>query len=298
MVQERTRTLVAVHAHPDDESITMGGTLARYSAEGVRTVLVTCTGGELGPIRAPSLARPETLGTVRADELAEAARILGLSRVVRLGYRDSGLGVPPDQLHPASFCAADFDEATERLVWVLRAERPDVLLTYDERGGYGHPDHVRAQRVAAAAFAAAGDPARFPSAGPAWCVARLYQVVFPRRWAAGFVARLRAAGIAAPDTAPVGIDAGLPPDQFGTPDDLVTTVLDVGRYAGVKHAALAAHRTQVGSDHFLVRMPPDLAREVWRYEFYRRVDGPVESRPEDDLFDGLPTGPPWLTLGA
>src|SRR5207302_7448928 len=148
------RTLLAVHAHPDDECIGTGGILARYAAEGVRTVLVTCTDGAVGEISDPALATPENLVEVRSHELDESVRILGVSRLVKLGYRDSGMAGTADNDNPASFNQAHFDDAVERVVQVMRAERPQVVVTYDERGGYGHPDHIRAHQVALAAFRA------------------------------------------------------------------------------------------------------------------------------------------------
>src|SRR6266852_6248824 len=132
------RTLLAVHAHPDDESISTGGILARYAAEGVRTVLVTCTDGAVGEISDPALATPDNLVEVRSRELDESVRILGISRLVKLGYRDSGMAGTADNANPASFHQANFDEAVERVVQVMRAEQPQVVVTYDERGGYGH----------------------------------------------------------------------------------------------------------------------------------------------------------------
>src|SRR5438105_1430607 len=164
------RTLVAVHAHPDDECIGTGGILARYAAEGVRTILVTCTDGAVGEISDSSLATPENLVEVRAGELDESVRILGVSRLCKLGYRDSGMAGTADNNHPAAFLQCDFSEAVERVVRVVREERPQVLVTYDENGGYGHPDHIRAHQVAVAAFEAAADQGQFTEAGPAWSV--------------------------------------------------------------------------------------------------------------------------------
>src|ERR1700730_15600684 len=156
---------MAVHAHPDDECIATGGILARYSADGVRTVLVTCTDGAVGEISDAALATPDNRAAVRAEELDESVRILGIRRLAKLGYRDSGMQGTADNEHPASFHMADFDEAVGKVVRIMREERPDVVVTYDENGGYGHPDHIRAHQVAVAAFKAAGDPERFPDAG-------------------------------------------------------------------------------------------------------------------------------------
>ena len=285
-----TRTLLAVHAHPDDETITTGGTLARYSAEGVRTVVVTCTQGELGWVFDPSLVGRD-VGTLRDGELESACSTLGVSRLVRLGYCDSGMAGVAENHRPGAFFAADLHEAAARLVKVLDEERPRVMLAYDETGGYGHPDHVKAHQVAIAAFEAAG------TARPE----KLYFVRFPLTWSREFVRRLREAGIDAPGSAPAGADAGPDLHEIGVPDALVTTAIDVRRYLPAKLAALACHRSQLPPDHFLRRMPPELAQRLWAYEYFSRECNPT-ARPklnhqpspgfetealESDLFAGL-----------
>jgi N-acetyl-1-D-myo-inositol-2-amino-2-deoxy-alpha-D-glucopyranoside deacetylase len=276
----RRRTLVAVHAHPDDEAIPTGGILARYAAEGVRTVLITCTRGDVGEISDPALATPENLAEVRKAELAEAVRILGVARAVQLGYRDSGMAGTPDNDHPASFNRADLDEATARVVAVFREERPDVVVTYDENGGYGHPDHVRAHQVAVAAFHAAGDPRRFPEAGPPWAPKKLYFAVVPRSGMKAFAARLRAGGV----ELPWGDDDNLP---FGVDDGRVTTVVDVARFVDTKREALLAHKTQLPKDGFFLRIPPELYRELFARETFQLVEGQPGGQPETDLFAGV-----------
>src|SRR6266581_2775760 len=180
LLSSPARVLMAVHAHPDDECLGTGGILARYGAQGVRTVLVTCTDGAVGEISDPALATPDNLVEVRARELDASVRVLRITRLVKLGYRDSGMVGTADNDNPASFHQASFDAAVERVVTVVRAEHPQVIVTYDERGGYGHPDHVRAHQVAVAAFEAAGDADRYLAAGPAWAPAKLYYSVFPR----------------------------------------------------------------------------------------------------------------------
>ncbi len=287
--QADRQVLVAVHAHPDDESITMGGTLARYSAEGARTVVVTCTLGDVGEIRAPELATPETLSEVRREELSEAARLLGVSRLALLGYRDSGMLGTPDNEHPESFAQAAFDEATERVVRVIREERAQVVVTYDEQGGYGHPDHVKAHRVAVAAFHAASDPARFPSAGPAWLPVKLYYVAYPRSQVETFNRRLREAGVEGPWSGIAGGDASLQGLEFGVPEDDVTTAIDVRGSVATKRAALAAHRTQM-SGHYFMRLSDAALADVWAAEYYIRATGPSGVGPgerETDLFAGI-----------
>src|SRR5215475_8820503 len=173
-------TLMAVHAHPDDEAISTGGVLARYADEGMRTVLVTCTGGEVGEIADRALAIPETLAEVRRRELERACEILRVTQLHLLGYRDSGMMGTPDNQHPSSFYRAPLEEATARLVALVRRHRPQVLVTYDERGFYGHPDHIKANQITVAAFEAAGDPTRWPDAGTPFRPAKLYYTAVAR----------------------------------------------------------------------------------------------------------------------
>jgi mycothiol conjugate amidase Mca len=283
------RTLIAVHAHPDDECIGTGGILARYAAEGVRTVLVTCTDGAVGEISDPALATPDNLAEVRSRELDASVRVLGISRLVKLGYRDSGMAGTADNDNPASFHQASFDEAVERVVTVFRAERPQVIVTYDERGGYGHPDHVRAHQVAVAAFEAAGDASRYTEAGPAWAPSKLYYSVFPRSAMQRFGERMREAGIEVPFArqSEEAIAEGSDP-PFGVADERVTTTVDVSGYVGEKRAALEAHATQMGPEQFIMRLPRPLFAEVFGRETFQRVAGPSAESPETDLFSGLP----------
>src|SRR5579859_3561256 len=194
---EASRTLLAVHAHPDDECLSTGGILARYADEGVHTVVVTCTDGAVGEISDPSLASPENLAEVRSRELDEALRILKVSRSVRLGYRDSGMAGTADNDNPAAFLQADLDEAIRRVVEVVREERPRILVTYNENGGYGHPDHIRAHQVGVAAFRLAADPG-YAAAGAPWQASKLYYAVIRRSALKAFGDRLRAAGFEVP----------------------------------------------------------------------------------------------------
>jgi N-acetyl-1-D-myo-inositol-2-amino-2-deoxy-alpha-D-glucopyranoside deacetylase len=273
------RTLLAVHAHPDDETITTGGTLARYSAAGVRTVVVTCTRGDLGWVFDPTLVGQE-VGALRDRELESAVEMLGVSHLVRLGYADSGMAGSPENVRPGAFLAADLRSAADRLVEILEEERPQVMLAYDATGGYGHPDHVKAHQVAVAAFQAAG------GARPT----KLYFVRFPLTWSRQFVRALREAGIDAPGSAPAGADAGPDLREIGVPDDVVTTAIDVREYVQTKLAALACHRSQLTADHFLRRMSPELARRLWAYEYFSQEVGPAREeaeRLEADLFAGL-----------
>lgn len=274
------RTLLAVHAHPDDECISTGGVLARYAEEGVRTVLITCTDGAVGEISDPSLATPENLAEVRSRELDEATRLLNVSRLVKLGYRDSGMAGTADNANPASLNQTPFDEALERVVRVIREEQPQVLVTYDERGGYGHPDHIRAHQLAEAAFWAAGDATRFPSSGVAFAPSKLYYVAVSLSAMRAFGERLREAGVEAPFTE-MRDD---PP--FGVPDEMITTTVDVSAYADLKRLALQAHRTQMGPNGWFMRLPPELWREAFGRESFERRAG-TGKLPETDLFAGI-----------
>ncbi len=276
------RTLLAVHAHPDDECMSTGGILARYAAAGVRTVLVTCTDGAVGEISDPALATPDNLADVRSRELDESVRVLHVSRSVRLGYRDSGMAGTADNDDPRSFLQCSFDEALERVVRVVREERPQIIVTYDERGGYGHPDHIRAHQVAVAAFHAASDGTRFPEAGAPFAPTKLYYAVVQRSAMRTFGERLRAAGIEVPFQ-----EAREQEDMpFGVDDERVTTFVDVSAYVGVKRASLLAHRTQMGPEQFFMRIPEGVFADVFGGETFQRVEGsgPV---PEDDLFAGV-----------
>ena len=284
MAVTEKRTLLAVHAHPDDECIGTGGILARYAAEGARTVLVTCTDGAVGEISDPALATPDNLAEVRSKELDESVRILNVSRLVKLGYRDSGMAGTADNDNPASFNQANIDQAIERVVAVIRTEHPQVVVTYDERGGYGHPDHIRAHQVAVAAFEASGDPTRYPAAGQAWAPSRLYYSVVPRSAMLRFMERLREAGIETPFSRPDSSESSEPP-PFGVDDDRVTTTVDVSAYIAAKRAALQSHRTQMGPEQFFMKLPADLFTEAFGRETFQRVAGSGPT-PETDLFDG------------
>ena len=276
-------TLMAVHAHPDDESIGTGGVLARYADEGLRTVLVTCTGGEVGEISDSMLATPGTLAEVRQRELERACEILHVGQLHLLGYRDSGMMGTPDNDHPSSFYQASRDEATARLVTLVRRERPQVLVTYDERGFYGHPDHIRAQQITMAAFEAASDPARWPEAGAAWRPAKLYYTAVARSALKNFRRLLSEAGI----EAPFGDGEGREP-EIGIADELITTQVDVSAQVERKRQAVMAHATQMGPEVFFAKMPPELFSRLFARESFRLARGRSGvSGLEDDLFAGL-----------
>ncbi|WP_067680874.1 PIG-L family deacetylase [Nocardia miyunensis] len=264
-------TIMAVHAHPDDEVISTGGVFARYAAEGIRTVLVTCTNGEQGD--APGGIKPGEPGhdpnAVRAQrlsELRESASLLGIEHVELLGYRDSGMDGWAGNHDPEAFRNIPVEQATERLADLIRRYRPQVVLTYDENGNYGHPDHIQANRIAVAATTATGIPDK------------LYYAAIPRESSLEMFAELRARGFADFE----------PPEDFGTPMDRITAFVDVAPYAQRKVKALEAHASQGDSVPFL-RMPSDLQQMIFATESFTRHFNRVPTAPdqETDLFAGL-----------
>jgi LmbE family N-acetylglucosaminyl deacetylase len=266
-------TLMAVHAHPDDEALGTGGVLARYADEGVRTVLVTCTNGELGD--APGGIKPGEPGhdvdaviALRRRELEASCRVLGVSDLELLGYHDSGMEGWPQNDAPGSFWRTPVDEAGHRLAELMRRYRPQVVVTYDENGFYGHPDHIQANRITLAALAECGIPEK------------LYYTAVPRSALGELGKTLAAAGI----DSPTEIEEN--PD-FGTPDELITTTVDCTAVAPRKYASLAAHASQ--SDNiFFLRLGEPLFAQVMGVEHFVRVQNATGSPiPEDDLFAGV-----------
>lgn len=291
-----SRCLLTVHAHPDDEASKGAGTVARYHADGVRTVLVCCTGGEEGEILNPALDRPEVradLAAVRRDELDRSAEVIGYDEVELLGYRDSGMAGSAANANPDCFAAAPLEEATGRLVAVIRRTRPQVMVIYgDDQSGYPHPDHLRVHEVGIAAFRAAGDPAQFVTAGPAFQPAKLYYTVHS-------AARFRAVH---DKFVQLGLESPFDEEwrkRWDTmPDEVPTTVVDIADHADVRRRALLAHATQVDPEsRFWFGLPPEVMATIQPHDDYRlalrgapdgsvtavRWDGVVET----DLFAGV-----------
>jgi N-acetyl-1-D-myo-inositol-2-amino-2-deoxy-alpha-D-glucopyranoside deacetylase len=286
--------MLLVHAHPDDETIGTGATMAKYAADGAHVCLVTCTLGEEGEVVVPHLAhlaadKADALGQHRIGELADAMRALGVSDHRFLGgagrWRDSGMMGLPTNDDPACFWQADLDLAVGELVRVIREVRPQVVITYDENGGYGHPDHIQAHRVAVAGFDAAGDPARYPDAGEPWSPTKLYYTAFPKSFLRLGYEALKELG----EEAPFGVTS---PDDlpFGDPDEIVTTEIDAREHLDAKMAAMRAHATQIEVDGPFFALSNHVGHRAFGMEFYRAVRGPVGRRGEDretDLFDGV-----------
>ncbi len=283
-------TLLCVHPHPDDEAIACGGVLARAADQGVRTVVVTCTGGEEGDNLAGIDLGGEDLVTHRRRELAAALAALRVSAHHWLGYRDSGMAGLESNDHPESFHRAGLSEAAARLAAIIRTERPEVVVSDDERGTYGHPDHVKAHHVTVAAVDLAADPeAEVP--GDPWRVAKRYVHTLGR----GRLLAVHSALVEAGLPSPFG-DAGLTRVEdvpLGVPDEQVTTEVDVADWLDAKRAALAAHASQIGPDSFFLNTPEVLTERMFATEQFVLEDGRpgTTAAREDDLFAGLDHGP-------
>ncbi|HEY0070492.1 MAG TPA: PIG-L family deacetylase [Chloroflexia bacterium] len=315
MPEQQQYTIMTVHAHPDDEVVFTGGTLALYRQRGARTVLVTATSGEEGEIHDPDLdaeeARPR-LGEIRKRELQKAVELLEISDFEPLGYRDSGMdGTDPNQ-HPDSFNMADREEATARLVSLVRKYKPHVLITYDDFGAYGHPDHKACNVITLAAFDKAGDPSYRPDLGEPWQPLKLYYCA----WAEENWKRAREMyierGMKWPwdpeeqeqkkdddpehQSTEEGVieqqveqekaeEEGKPPKYVPPP---ITTRIDVTGVFPQKRAAILVHRTQFDPNGLFTNMPEDIGVVAWGEEVYSLVRSHVTApEQEDDLLAGL-----------
>ena len=296
--------MLLVHAHPDDESIGQGATMAKYAARGTRVTLVTCTLGEEGEVLLPELEhlaadREDRLGEHRITELAQAMKELGVTDHRFLGgpgrYRDSGMewhpdgyAIPGSALKEGIFWRADLLEAASYLVEIIREVRPQVMVTYDEFGGYGHPDHIQAHRVATYAASLAAVPSFREDLGPAWDIAKIYWSAMSENRMREGLRALRAAG----DTTTFeGMDPEGDLGPFVTPDRLLSAVVDASDFADAKVAAMKAHATQITVDGPFFALSNNLGNAVWGLEYYRLAKGtpgPVdEDGLETDLFAGL-----------
>ena len=256
------KSLLAVFAHPDDEAFGTGGALALYSTSGVHVTLVCATRGEVGEIADPDLANPETLGDVREEELRAAARTLGVNDVVLLGYRDSGMaGTPPNQ-DPRAFVQAPAEEVIRRLVGIIRRTRPQVVITFEPNGGYGHPDHIAISRHTTTAFHEAARAEAFPSEGPAWQANRLFYTAIPRSFFVELKHRMEEAGV---DTSEFERFSREP---IGWPDEQVHCTLDVSGYVEAKWWAVNCHMTQFGPNNLFRRVPEGEMKRMMAREYY------------------------------
>ncbi|MEV0938255.1 N-acetyl-1-D-myo-inositol-2-amino-2-deoxy-alpha-D-glucopyranoside deacetylase [Streptomyces phaeochromogenes] len=289
MTELPSRRLLLVHAHPDDEAINNGATMARYAAEGAHVTLVTCTLGQRGEVIPPGLAHlsGEALGDHRLAELAAAMRELGVGDFRSLGgpgrYHDSGMMGLPDNDDPRCFWQADVDEAATDLVRVIREVRPQVLVTYDTNGGYGHPDHIQAHRVAMRAADLAAEPGFGPELGEPWTIAKIYWNRVPRPVAEEGFARLKDVLDELPFPASAAVD-----DVPGVVDDsLITTEIDGTPFAAAKAAAMRAHATQIEVVEPWFALSNQLAQPLFVVEYYELARGEREGPArETDLFAG------------
>jgi mycothiol S-conjugate amidase len=279
------RCLLSIHAHPDDEASKGASTVAKYKSEGVRAVLVTCTGGEEGDILNPAMDLPEirdNIGEVRMRELEAASAIIGYDEVILLGYRDSGMPDSEANSRPDAFANAPMDEAVARLVEIIRREAPQVILTYgDDQQGYPHPDHIRVHDISLPAFELAGDPSYRPDLGDPFTPLKMY-------YSAWTSTRIRATH---DKFVELGLESPFTDDWFKRPsqDHRVTTQVDIGDWFDVRLEALLAHATQVDPDSaFWFGLPRDIARTVHPFEDYILARSRVVSElPESDLFAGI-----------
>ncbi|MCU1608006.1 MAG: 1D-myo-inosityl-2-acetamido-2-deoxy-alpha-D-glucopyranoside deacetylase [Modestobacter sp.] len=293
------RRILLVHAHPDDETINNGASMARYVAEGAHVTLLTCTLGEEGEVLVPELAQlaadqADQLGGYRIGELAAAMAALGVTDWRFLGgagrYRDSGMMGTPANAHPRAFWNADVEETAAHAVAVVREVRPQVLVTYDENGGYGHPDHIQAHRVAMRAVELSADPGYRPDLGAVWDVAKVYWCCMPRSVMRQGIEAMAALGEASPFAGLGDVDEV----PFVVSDDVVTAAVDSPGHAHAKEAAMRAHPTQMTVDGPFFALSNNLGQQVLATEYYRLVRGergPAGPGPagwEDDLFAGLP----------
>ena len=298
------QSLLLVHAHPDDETISNGATMAKYAARGTRVTLVTCTRGEEGEVLVPDLAhlasdRDDKLGEHRVTELANAMRELGVTDHRFLGgegrYRDSGMvwheeghAVAGEDVKEGTFWRADLNEAADHLVEVIREIRPQVMVTYDEFGGYGHPDHIQAHRVATYAAFLAAVPSYRLELGPAHEIDKIYWTAMSESRLRDGLRRLREMG----DTTTFeGMDPDQPLPRFAIPDEFISAAIDANDFVDAKLRAMKAHATQIQVDGPFFALSNNIGNEVWGTEFYRLAKGrhgPTDENGwETDLFAGL-----------
>ena len=298
---ERPFTLMTVHAHPDDEAIGTGGTMAKAVRDGHRVVLVTGTRGELGEIVVPEMDTPTNqrrLGEIRAGELEDAMVELGVSEWENLGYRDSGMMGAPGNRDPRSFWQADVDEATRRLVWLVRRYRPHVMTTYNEIGGYGHPDHIRVHDVSLRAWDRAGDPAwyaeQLDDETTPWTPLKLYEQAIPASVRDAMRKAIEAAGKTSFWSPPEGLSRREMAEwrarmrRILVPDSRITAWIDVSEALDQKWRAVRRHVTQISDESTFMLLGLEGWRSFWAREAYiLRASRVPTTRAETDLFAGL-----------
>lgn len=279
------RSLLAIFAHPDDEVLGSGGTLARYAAEEVRVALVVATRGEAGEIQRPGTATPETLPQVREQEMRCSAQALGISELIFLDHRDSGMAGTPENEHPQAFINAPAEAVVERLTGIIRRLQPQVMVTFEPYGGYGHPDHIAVHRRTLAAFEAAADGSRYPAQGPAWQTQRLFYPILP---VSLFVEMKRRVAARGGDVSGYDEIIERQSAEETWPDDEIHVEMDVQAFVDRKWEAWNCHRTQFGPDSRFRRLPDEEMKELLSREHFAQARPvPGGGRQVDHLFAGL-----------
>ena len=277
-----SKTILAVFAHPDDEAFGTGGTLARCAGEGHRVALVCATRGEVGEISDDRLATPETLGQVREQELRCAAAKIGVSELIFLNYRDSGMAGTPENRHPKAFINVPAEQVVAEIVRIIRKVKPQIVITFEPNGGYGHPDHIAIHRHTLAAFHLSADRQYRPELGPVWQPERLFYPVIPGSFFLEVRENMRRLGMD-----PSGLD------RFGEagekwPDEQIHLVVDVSDWVDSKWEALYCHRTQFGPDNLFRRLPEETMKQLMGKEHFALAwPEPSEKLAFSGLLDGL-----------
>jgi LmbE family N-acetylglucosaminyl deacetylase len=276
------RAVLACYAHPDDEQ-GVSGTLYKYVTSGIRTAILCATRGEVGEIADPALATPETLGAVREQELRRAAAVIAVNELFFLDYRDSGMVNTAPNADPRAFINANEHEAIGQIVKVIRSFKPTLVFTFDETGGYGHPDHLAICKWTTAAFRLAGDPAAYPEMGTPYAPSRLFYASIPRGMIHMMGEFLREIGV-------TSVFNGTNMENMGIADERVTNRVDVSALMNLKRRSLAEHKTQNNPNSPFAKIPEERWAQWRGVESYALVDGvplPKDADPAD-LFAGLP----------
>ncbi len=277
-----TKRILGLFAHPDDEILGPGGTMAWYASQGAHVETVCTTRGEVGEISDPALATSENLGQVREQEMLCSAQSLGIQKVHFLGYRDSGMADTAENQHPNAYINAPDETVIDQLVQIMRQLRPHILITFEPYGGYGHPDHIAINKHAHAAYAAAADPTYKPGLGSPWQPARLFYDVITMSFFERFIERMEAHGL---DTSFASRFEER--REKGWPEDKMTCVLDVQETVEAKFAAYRCHRTQFGDDSLFRRLPEEEMKALQRYEYFYLAEPEQPGLELTDLFEGL-----------
>lgn len=277
-----TKRLLGAFAHPDDEG-TVTGAFLQYSMSGVETGLICATRGEVGEISDPALATPENLGEVREGEMRAAVEVIGVRTLKFLDYRDSGMAGTPENLDPRAFVQASAADVVGKLVAILREFRPQVVVTFDETGGYGHPDHIAIYRHTTSAFYAAADAVQYPELGSAHAVSKLYYSSFPRSAIRAMAEWMRSQNYQ-------GSFSKLDPEQMGMADEQIDVRLNVEQWRETKDRSWSMHRTQMNPNNPLSQLPEEIQRKWRSYECYHLAASRVgpDISGENDLFARVP----------